>query len=94
MTIDFELWIKAEDDTQYRRSQVQGLLYHRPHRESNAGLHMVRDCWVSGNQVIWQKRGTHEQYDALHEEADAVIRRKNVELVFERYLLLIGEVAA
>lgn len=60
MAVEISDWL---DEHACRLGQVQGFGY------GAGGLVMtVRDCWLNGPQVVWQKQSTPEDYEDDHRE--------------------------
>lgn len=83
--VDVKLWLRAEKETVFHRSQIQGFLYSRGGEGGKAGLHCVRDCMRRENQEIWSHEGTEEDYDRLQEEAADAIRIAKIDIVARQY---------
>ena len=89
-TFDAALWIQAEIDTGWKRSQVQTFLYNRKSEDWKEANMTVRDCLrPDAEQVIWKKASTAETYDALSAEASRFVREYCAGIIFERYAALL-----
>lgn len=89
MTIRVKDWIAAEESTMLHRMAVQCFLYRDDDavkNENNAGMHVIRDTRLpAGNQVVWQKIGSHEDYEAVHAEMIRAHREYCVGLIVKEY---------
>jgi hypothetical protein len=83
--VDAKLWLKAENETVFHRSQIQGFIYNRHGEGGRVGLHCVRGCMRRENQEIWSHEGTEEDYDRLHADAAVAIGVEQIEIVARRY---------
>jgi len=89
--IDAEVWLRAEEDTERHRGQIQGFCYKGRSGEGKPARHVIRDCWKkSGDQVLWSREGTDEEYEAINEEMNRMIRFFEIELISDRYEELMG----
>lgn len=85
----FDLWLLAEEKTEFHRQQIQGFLYGE-NASSGQGNHVVRDCLK--NAVLWESGNDDGQnYEALHEAAAVVIKHARLLLVIEAYNDLMKE---
>ncbi|MAF57794.1 hypothetical protein [Ponticaulis sp.] len=89
--LDAKVWVEAENNTSFKRSQIQGFLYG-PDSQYGKGRHVVRDCLKDYHeQEIWSANDdTGERYDELHAKAEEIIRMQQVIIVSEEYRRLMG----
>ena len=84
--IDPNIWLEAEQETAFHRSQVQEFLYG----DEAKGRHVLRDlCQSPGAQVIWECSGENgEQYTEAKREMDRRRRLYEIGLISKSYAAL------
>jgi hypothetical protein len=91
MSFDPELFVLAQKQTEWHRSQVQGFLYG-PNAKNREGRHVIRDCTKpAGEQIIWSHEGTADDYDRLHAKMEWVIAVETARITLERYSVLLPQ---